>query len=121
MLSGYVAGWWPQSICLPAAVALSVPRAVAGAQKINRIFVPILLVMALSCLVHLQALGVADSAVRGIDMMLYMVVFLVRCSAAASCRFFTQAVVPGFRAGRSSGWRPRPWALFPLLILLQLV
>ncbi|MCP5442395.1 MAG: NnrS family protein [Chromatiaceae bacterium] len=125
LLPAPVPGWLVAAADLAflPAVALSIAPALwQGEQKINRIFVPILLVMALSnLLVHLQALGVTGSAARGIDMMLYMVVFLVSLLGGRVMPFFTQAVVPGFRARRQQWLETTTMGAFALLILLQLV
>lgn len=84
------------------AVALSLaPPLWKGQQKINRIFVPLLLLMGVAnLLVHLQPLGIADSATHGIDMMLYLVVFLITIIAGRVVPFFTQAVISGYQASR---------------------
>ncbi len=103
------------------AVALAIgPALWQGKQKINRIFVPLLLLMGLAnLLVHLQPLGWADSASRGIDMMIYLVLFLVTIIGSRVMPFFTEAVVADYQAVR------RPWvemasvATFSLIILLQ--
>ena len=84
------------------AVALGIaPPLWQGKQKVNRIFVPLLLAMALAnLLVHLQSLGIADTAIQGADMMLLLVVFLVLLIAGRVVPFFTQAVIPGYKARR---------------------
>jgi len=102
-------------------VALAIgPALWRGKQKINRIFVPLLLLMGLAnLLVHLQPLGWADTASRGIDMMLYLVLFLVTIIGSRVMPFFTEAVVAGYQPVR------RPWVetasviTFVLIILLQ--
>ncbi|HHH38180.1 MAG TPA: NnrS family protein [Sedimenticola sp.] len=67
-----------------------------GEQKINRIFVPLLLAMALAnLLVHLQALGLADTASRGTDVMLYLIILLLIILSGRVMPFFTRAVIPG--------------------------
>jgi len=125
LLSAHIPGWLVAAVDLAflPAVALSIAPALwQGAQKINRIFVPFLLVMALAnLLVHLQALGVTLSAGRGIDMMLFMVVFLVSLLGGRVMPFFTQAVVPGFQASRRQWLETTTMGAFVLLILLQLV
>lgn len=124
MFAAHVPAWMVAAVDLAflPAIALSIAPALwQGAQKINRIFVPLLLVMALAnLLVHLQALGFADSAGRGIDMMLYMVVFLVALVGGRVMPFFTQAVVPGFRASRREWLETTTMGAFAVLILLQL-
>jgi uncharacterized protein involved in response to NO len=125
LLSAHTPGWLVAAVDLAflPAVALSIAPALwQGAQKINRIFIPFLLVMALAnLLVHLQSLGVTLSAGRGIDMMLFMVVFLVSLVGGRVMPFFTQAVVPGFQANRRQWLESTTMGAFALLILLQLV
>ncbi|WP_428610392.1 NnrS family protein [Sedimenticola sp.] len=86
------------------AVALAIQPALwKGQQKVNRIFVPLLLVMAVANLyVHLQALGVTDSAIRGTDAMLYLVAFLITLLGGRVIPFFTEAVIPGHHSKRNS-------------------
>ncbi len=105
------------------AVALGIaPPLWQGKQKINRIFVPLLLAMALAnLLVHLQALGIADTANRGADMMLLLVVFLVVLIAGRVVPFFTQAVVPGYQAKRVPWVENTSVASLILFILVQLI
>ena len=105
------------------AVALAIKPALwQGQQKINRIFVPLLLVMALAnLLVHLQALGISTTADRGHDMMLYLVVFLVIMIGGRVIPFFTDAVVPGVRAKRYSSVEIASVATVGALILAHLL
>ncbi len=105
---------------LPAVALSLVPPLWQGEQKTNRIFVPLLLLMGVAnLLVHLQPVSMADLAGRGIDMMLYLVLFLITIIAGRVVPFFTQAVIPGYRASR------RPWieilstVALGLLALLQ--
>lgn len=123
-LSGYIPGWIAALVdlaFLPAVAMAIQPALWQGAQKVNRIFVPLLLVMALAnLLVHLQALGLTQSAGRGIDMMLYMVVFLVALLGGRVMPFFTQAVIPGFQATRQAWLEKSTMGAFAVLIALQL-
>ena len=106
---------------LPALALAIAPALWRGSQKVNRIFVPLLLLMALAnLLVHLQALGVAGSATRGMDMMLFMVVFLVALLGGRVMPFFTQAVIPGFKATRRQWLEFTTMGAFAVLIGLQL-
>ena len=106
---------------LPALALAIAPALWRGSQKVNRIFVPLLLLMALAnLLVHLQALGVAGSATRGMDMMLFMVVFLVALLGGRVMPFFTQAVIPGFKATRRQWLEYTTMGAFAVLIGLQL-
>jgi uncharacterized protein involved in response to NO len=127
-LAPLAAGWIPAWLValadlafLPAAALAIQPALWQGEQKINRIFVPILLAMALAnLLVHLQALGLTTTAALGIDTMLYLVAFLVSLLAGRVMPFFTQAMVPGYQATRHSWLEQATLAGFGLLILLQL-
>ena len=106
---------------LPALALAIAPALWRGSQKVNRIFVPLLLLMALAnLLVHLQALGVAGSATRGMDTMLFMVVFLVALLGGRVMPFFTQAVIPGFKATRRQWLEFTTMGAFAVLIGLQL-
>lgn len=82
------------------AIALAIKPALwQGKQKANRVFVPLLLIMAIAnLLVHLQATGFSQTAAQGNDMMLYLVVFLVAMIGGRVLPFFTQAVIPGHQA-----------------------
>ncbi len=104
------------------AVALAIQPALwQGRQKINRIFVPILLIMGVAnLLVHLQALGLTSTAGKGIDMMLYMVIFLIVIIAGRVMPFFTQAVLPGYQAYRWAWVEASVSVGLGLFILLQL-
>jgi uncharacterized protein involved in response to NO len=85
-----------------------------GKQKVNRIFVPVLLLMALAnLLVHLQALGVAQTAQRGMDAMLYLTLLLIAILAGRVMPFFTKAVLPGFE--------PKRWAWLEWISILSLI
>ena len=105
---------------LPAVAVALIPPLWQGRQRINRIFVPLLLAMGVAnLLVHLQPLSMADLASRGIDMMLYLVLFLITIIAGRVVPFFTQAVIPGYQVSS------RPWVetlvavSLGLLVLLQ--
>ncbi len=103
------------------AIALAIQPALwQGKQKVNRIFVPLLLVMAVAnLLVHLQALGLSNIADRGTDMMLYLIVFLIVMLGGRVIPFFTQAVIPGHK---TTSWQPLETASivsFGALVLVQ--
>jgi len=124
LFPSFIPGWCVAlaDLAFLPAVALSLgPALWQGEQKINRIFVPLLLLMALAnLLVHLQALGLTHGAARGIDIMLFLVVFLVALVGGRVIPFFTQAVVPGFRARRRQWLETATMGAFALLIGLQL-
>ncbi len=117
---------------LPALALALAPPLWRGEQSINRIFIPLLLVMALAnLLVHLQYLGIAYTSNHGINGMLYLVILLVAMLGGRVMPFFTQAVTTGFKA-RSWRWveiaatlsltglilaqllYPAPWLIGPL-------
>ena len=66
-----------------------------GNNRINRLFVPLLLSMALAnLLVHLQALGLAETAQRGTTLMLNMILLLILFVAGRVLPFFTENAIP---------------------------
>lgn len=106
---------------LPAVAFAIQPALWQGKQKINRIFVPLLLLMSVAnLLVHMEGLGLTQTAARGIDMMLYLVLFLVALIGGRVMPFFTQAVIPGYQAVRRQWVEIATVGGFALLVLLQL-
>lgn len=88
---------------LPAVAAGIMPALWKGEQKANRVFVPLLLVMAAANLyVHFDSLGITSSATRGTDAMLYLVTFLVTLLGGRVIPFFTEAVIAGHASRRDS-------------------
>ncbi|MCW8902823.1 NnrS family protein [Sedimenticola sp.] len=88
---------------LPAVALAIMPALWKGEQKVNRVFVPLLLVMAVANLyVHLQSLGLTNTAIRGADAMLYLVAFLITLLGGRVIPFFTEAVIPGHSSKRNS-------------------
>jgi len=105
-----------------------------GKQRSNRIFVPVLLAMAIANLLfHLQPLGVAATAQRGTDAMLMLLVLMIGILAGRVMPFFAQSVLPGFQAKRyewaerGTFWivaalalaeaaLPTPWLIAPLAV-----
>ena len=79
-------------------VALSIQPALwQGKQRINRIFVPLLLLMAVAnLLVHLGSLGVASTAPLGTGLMMHLIIFLLTIIGGRVMPFFTRAVVEGY-------------------------
>lgn len=104
------------------AVALSLKPALwQGSQKVNRVFVPLLLVMAgANLLVHLQALGNGSSAMAGIESMLLLVALLVLMIGGRVIPFFTDAVVTDRRAQRYPKIEMLAMGSLLALILLRL-
>lgn len=65
-----------------------------GENRINRRFLPLLLVMALAnLLVHLQALGLAETAQLGTTLMLNMIILLIIFVAGRILPFFTENAI----------------------------
>ncbi len=86
---------------LPALAFALKPALWKGTQKVNRIFVPLLLLMALAnLLVHLQPLGITDTAIRGMDLMLNLILMTLLFISGRVVPFFTEAVLPGFKPKR---------------------
>ena len=72
-----------------------------GTQRANRIFVPILWLMAgANLLFHLQPLGLAHTAQRGTDAMLVLLVLLIALIGGRVIPFFARSALPGFQARR---------------------
>ena len=107
---------------LPALALAIMPALWRGKQKVNRIFVPLLMIMALAnLLIHLQTLNLAQTAERGIQAMLYLILLLITILAGRVMPFFTKAVLPEFEPKR---WAWAEWtSTLSLigLILLQLL
>lgn len=107
---------------LPTLAIALMPALWQGKQKVNRIFVLVLIAMALAnLLVHLQAMGLAQTAQRGIYAMLYLTVLLITILAGRVVPFFIKAVLPGFKPKR---WAWADWtSILSLLglILLQML
>ncbi|MCW8905676.1 MAG: NnrS family protein [Sedimenticola sp.] len=105
------------------AVAMGIQPALwKGEQKINRIFVPLLLVMAVANLyVHLQALGLTLTATRGTDSMLYLVAFLITLLGGRVIPFFTEAVIPNHHSRRIGHVETATVALLGGLVATQLI
>lgn len=86
-------------------LALSLVRPLWGGQnRVNRVFLPLLLAMALANLLsHLQLLGLAGGLGDMRRVMLGLVLGLLALVAGRVLPFFTQNVLPGFRPAL------RPW------------
>ncbi len=73
-----------------------------GANKVNRVFMPILGLMALAnALIHAQSLGIAASADTGTRLMLNSVFLLITLVAGRVMPFFTEKAVQGAEPKRS--------------------
>lgn len=106
---------------LPALAMAILPPLWQGKQKINLVFVPLLFAMFVAnLLIHLQCLGLSETATNGIDMMLYLVLFLIALIGGRVIPFFSNAVIPGYSAS-VRGWVEKSSFIgFSLLPLLQL-
>jgi len=104
-------------------VALSLARPLwQGQNRVNRVFLPLLLVMALANLLsHLQLLGSVALAGDMRRVMLALVLGLIALVGGRVMPFFTQNVLPGFRA------TTRPWverltaAILVLIVLAEAI
>ena len=82
---------------LPLVAMMIRPALWQGKQRVNRIFVPILLLMAAAnLLVHLDALGLAPTGPLGRDTMMHLIVFLLVIIGGRVIPFFSKAVLPGY-------------------------
>ena len=89
-----------------------------GANKVNRVFLPLLAAMTLAnVLMHLQPLGVAQTGLQGQDLMVSLVLLLIALVAGRVLPFFTEKAVPGSAPKRDS--QLEHWS-FTLLIGLAL-
>ena len=96
-------------------LALSLVRSLwGGRNKVNRVFLPLLLGMTLAnALVHAEALGLAAGlSSRGNYLMLDLLLLLVLLVAGRVMPFFTERAVPGARAA------VRPWVERATFILV---
>ena len=141
----WLGDWWPGLLVAGVDLAFLPLLALAlkgplwqGPQRANRIFVPILWLMAgANLLFHLQFLGVARTAQRGTDAMLILLALLIALIGGRVIPFFTQSALPGFRARRfeaaeqASLWLlaalalalaawPDPWLVAPLAVVAAL-
>jgi len=96
-------------------LALAIYRPLIQAQnKVNRVFLPLLAFMALAnLLVHLQSLGLSDSAAKGTDLMLNMILLLLVLVSGRVLPFFTEKAVAGAKPRHSK--RREQW-VFGLII-----
>ncbi len=82
---------------LPALALMIRPALWQGKQRVNRLFVPILLVMAVAnLLVHLGTLGVTSTGALGTSTMMHLVVLLLVIIGGRVIPFFSRAVLPGY-------------------------
>jgi len=104
-------------------VALSLARPLwQGQSRVNRVFLPLLLLMALvNLLSHLQLFGLASGAGDMRRVMLALVLGLIALVGGRVMPFFTQNVLPGFRS------TTRPWierltaAILVLIVLAEAI
>ena len=101
---------------LPLVAMMIRPALWQGKQRVNRIFVPILLLMAAAnLLVHLDALGLAPTGPLGRDTMMHLIVFLLVIIGGRVIPFFSKAVLPGYEP------RSMPFVEYAGIIMLGAV
>lgn len=101
---------------LPLLAASLVRPLWAGQNRINRVFVPLLLAMALANLLsHLQLAGVHNLFGDARRVMLDLVLMIIVLVAGRVLPFFTQNVLPGFQAVS------RPWVERGSILLIGLI
>jgi len=92
-----------------------------GANKVNRVFLPLLAAMAVAnFLVHLQALGVTQTALHGQDLMVNLVLLLIALVAGRVLPFFTEKAVNGSAPNRDVRLERWSFTLLSGLTLAQL-
>lgn len=120
-----IPGWLIASVDLAflplLAVALSKPLWL-GNNKINRIFLPLLLAMgAANLLIHLQALDLANLAPIGQSLALQLVLLILLIVGGRVLPFFTQNVIPGFQASTTPWIERSGFILIGLLLLSNFI
>lgn len=93
-----------------------------GANKVNRVFLPLLGGMAVAnLLMHLQALGLADTSAKGQDLMVYLVLMLIALVAGRVMPFFTEKAVAGSTPKRNVRLERWSFGLIGVLIVAELL
>lgn len=103
------------------AAALYVPL-MRAENRINRIFLPMLAAMTLAnLLIHLQSLGMADSALKGTNLMLGMILLLLTLVSGRVLPFFAEKAVEGAKPRNSK--QRELWVFLTLIawILVDLI
>lgn len=107
---------------LPAVAVALAPALWQGKTRANRIFIPLLLAMAITNLyVHLEATGLTSTGRQGIDAMLFLVVGLVTLLGGRVIPFFTEGVIPGYQAKRYQVIEIVAITLLGAMVLIQLI
>ena len=107
---------------LPALALAIKPALWQGKMKINRIFVPLLLIMAIAnLLTHLQFLGISSTYSRGVDSMMYIIILLIVLISGRVMPFFTEAALPDAKVNRNQRWETVSSAALGILILVQMI
>lgn len=107
---------------LPALAMAIKPALWQGQMKINRIFVPLLLVMAIAnLLTHLQFLGLTNTYSRGTDAMLYLIILLIVFIGGRVMPFFTEAVLPDAKVKRNQPVEMAAAGALVALVLVQMI
>ena len=107
---------------LPALAMAIQPALWQGKMKINRIFVPLLLVMAIAnLLTHLQFLGVANTYSRGTDAMMYMIILLIVFIGGRVMPFFTESALPDAKVKRNQPVEMASAGTLVALVLTQMI
>ncbi len=93
-----------------------------GQNKVNRVFIPLLLAMAIAnLLVHVEAMGWADQlASKGVSMMILMIVLLIMLVGGRVLPFFSRNVIPGYQIRQFALLERTGFAAVCLLILAEL-
>ncbi len=103
------------------AAALTGPL-MKGKRKINRLFLPLLGAMTLAnVLVHLEALGLAQTAARGTGLMLNLILLLVVIVGGRVIPFFAEVAVAGAKPTSNPRVEQFSFGALLLLILVELL
>jgi len=107
---------------LPALAMAIKPALWQGKMKVNRIFVPLLLIMAIAnLLTHLQFLGISNTYARGIDGMVYMIILLITLISGRVMPFFTEAALPDANVKRNQRVETASSIALGALVLVQMI
>ncbi len=93
-----------------------------GGNKVNRVFLLLFLSMGIAnLLVHLQALGIAQTGAAGITLMLDLVLLLITFIGGRVMPFFTEKAIPGFKPRQDTGLERYVFGFMFALIAVDLI
>jgi uncharacterized protein involved in response to NO len=107
---------------LPALALAIKPALWQGKMKLNRIFVPLLLIMAIAnLLMHLQFMGISNTYIRGADSMMYMIILIIVFISGRVMPFFAETALPDAEIKRNQMVETTSVMALGALILAQII